>query len=191
MRLVSCFFACALLNYFHTLPLFADESELEEVSVLEAPYDESVLIAPTPGRGNLQEPILEHQSNFPPQIAPSNEPLSISPTAPAAVVPPSIPGAVVVPVPAVTAIKVCTLCRTAPCCCKSKRPVAAKFSLVDLRGCKRDVCLNVPECCTSGAAKVDWKGRALGRQVAKISWDCCDTESTVVVKRNGKVRVRD
>lgn len=163
--------------------------EGEGISVLE-PQDltdtEPILIDPNTAIYSPPENI-ESQIHF--RVAPTVVPGNVSPSL-------AIPGtlhppAFAQPVPSIVTVTTCTVCRTAVCRCKSQHPVAARLNLVDPKGCNHGVCLNVPDCCTDGAARVHWKGRLFGRNVAKVSWDCCDHESTVIVKRNGKVKVRD
>lgn len=111
-------------------------------------------------------------------------------SAPAANVAPSIVHVPQVPVLPAT---VCTKCECKVCCCKPKQPKKQKatFCLQDPRGCTHDACVKVPACCVGEAPNVQWSRGLLGRQIARLCWNCCDHEVKVIVTRRGKVKVRD
>ena len=88
--------------------------------------------------------------------------------------------------------KCCQLKNYKPkCCCKRTKKYEATFCLLDPNGCEYEVCAKIPAHCVDESPTVNWQCRLLGRKVATLCWECCDHQIKVIVKRCGKVKVRD
>lgn len=89
----------------------------------------------------------------------------------------------------VMASSCCQSCCATPCCCPPA-PTNRTFCLVDSCGCSHQATVCVPGCCAGEEPCITWRKGIFGRQIATMCWKCCGHKVTVIVCRNGRVKVR-
>ena len=85
----------------------------------------------------------------------------------------------------------CDCCHQVVCCCKPlPRCVKTELCITDCNGCPHEICVKIPRCCCNEQPCITWRDGILGRQVACITWECCNYQVEAVVNRFGRAWVR-
>ena len=91
-----------------------------------------------------------------------------------------------------TVAGICCDCYQQVVCCYKPAPsyVTEELCIYDCDGCPHRICVRMPRCCCNEKPCITWRNGILRRQVACISWTCCNYSVEVVVNRFGKAWVR-